>query len=69
MVCLLALGRTGRANVQPLDPAPLALETLALSPREIGEEALVKMHRAARLVSPDEARALASSSFQLPDTL
>jgi SagB-type dehydrogenase family enzyme len=69
MVCLLALGRTAASGVRPPDPAPLALATIALSPQEVSEKDLVKMHRAARLLSPDEAGALASSSFQLPATL
>jgi SagB-type dehydrogenase family enzyme len=65
MVCLLALGQTAPPRIQPPDPAPLALETIALSPREVSEQDLVKMHRTTRLLS-DEARALASSSLQLP---
>jgi SagB-type dehydrogenase family enzyme len=69
LVCMLALGRTAPAKVQLPDPALLDLETLALSPREVNEEDLVKMHRAARLLSPDEAGSLTSSSSQLPDTL
>jgi SagB-type dehydrogenase family enzyme len=68
MACLLALGRTAPASVEPPEPVPLALETLALSPREVSKEDLVKMHLAAGLLSADEAQALASSSFQLADT-
>jgi hypothetical protein len=55
------------AVVRSPDPAPLALETLALSACEVKEEDLTKIHRASRIVSQAEVRAVAAAWSQLPD--
>jgi hypothetical protein len=64
---LVALGRAATpAGRSPL-AAPLALETIALSQREVAYDDLIRMHRASRLVARDEICAVASLPSDLPE--
>jgi SagB-type dehydrogenase family enzyme len=67
MVSLVTLGRTVPTSVGSPDPTPLALETVALSMREVKEEDLTKIHRASRILSQAEVRAIAGARSPLPD--
>lgn len=63
LLCAVALG----AGAPPPGPSPaiepLQLETVALSAAQTTYPDLVKMHRASRLLSPDEAAAVASATM------
>ena len=74
VICLVALGRTRRAAGSPEHEAlaaqstplaPLDLDTVPLSARETVYDDLTKIHRASRLESIDEVRALAAASLQI----
>jgi SagB-type dehydrogenase family enzyme len=67
IVCLAALGKTAAAAARSPDVAPFALETVALSPREVAYDDLIQIHRASRLVSREEVLVAASLPFQLPE--
>jgi SagB-type dehydrogenase family enzyme len=72
-ICLVALGRTRRApesraiSVEESMPPllPLELATIPLSAHEESYDDLSKIHRASRLESIDEVRAVAAASLQL----
>jgi SagB-type dehydrogenase family enzyme len=62
VIAIVAIGDAGdNADASPNTSAtltPLALETIALSPREIVYDDLVKMHRESRLVNASEVEAV-----------
>jgi SagB-type dehydrogenase family enzyme len=73
IVCLVALGRTRSTHKSSVDSptmagatslAPLELDTVPLSAHETVYEDLAKIHRASRLESSDEVRALSIVHFQ-----
>ena len=63
-LCMVALGRTASESRQAAQPAPLKLETVALSQNEVSYDDLLKMHRASRLVSTEEVSAVASARVE-----
>ena len=60
--CLVALGRAATAAVALPNPAPLILETVALSEREFSSQELIEMHRGSVLDSRQEVRSVACAS-------
>jgi len=70
VVCLVAIGRGAPASVTISDaqsaasPAPLKLDTVPLSTHEKSYEDLAKIHRASRLETIEEVRAVAAASLE-----
>jgi SagB-type dehydrogenase family enzyme len=72
-ICMVGLGRaqhapephTIPAGQAATPPAPLELDTIPMSAQEKTYEDLLKMHRASRLESIDEVRALAAASLRV----
>lgn len=71
VICMIALGRTGRVAKAPEDEAadslstvlpPLNLDTVPLSARERVYDDLIEIHRASRLESIGEVRTVAAAS-------
>jgi SagB-type dehydrogenase family enzyme len=60
--CLVALGRAATGAVALPNPAPLILETVALSERAFSSPELIEMHRGSVLDSPQEVRSLACAA-------
>ena len=54
-MCLVAIGRTSPASGKPPQLAPLDLDTIPLSSREVGYPDLVRIQMASRLDSSEEA--------------
>jgi SagB-type dehydrogenase family enzyme len=67
IICLVALGDGSVAGPSP-EALALELESIPLSPHEHEYDQLKKMHRAARLMSPDEVREVAGASLS-PGTM
>jgi SagB-type dehydrogenase family enzyme len=59
-VCLIALGSGADAPGAAPELTPLGLETIELSREEMGYPDLVRMHRASRLLTPDEVAEVAA---------
>ncbi len=60
-LCLVALGSGAAAPGAEPELRPLGLETIALSREEVSYPDLVRMHRASRLLGPDEVAAVADA--------
>ena len=63
VVCAVALGKASAPAQAALEPAPLELETVPLSGRETAYDDLIKMHRASKLLTIDEARRVGAAEF------
>jgi SagB-type dehydrogenase family enzyme len=63
VVCVVALGKASAPAEAALEPAPLELETVRLSGRETAYDDLIKMHRASKLLTIEEARRGAAAKF------
>jgi SagB-type dehydrogenase family enzyme len=62
VVCLATVGRTSSAPSRVAKPEPLTNGSLPLSPHETTEDDLIKIHRASRLVSPEEVELVAAQA-------
>lgn len=65
VACIVALGKTAPPRESVSKVSEIALETVPLSEKEVSYDDLVKLHRASRLISPDEVRALTCAKVEL----
>ncbi len=64
-ICLVAIGKSSQpAEAAPV-PMPLKLETVPLSAEEKTYDDLVKMHRASKLLTVEEARRIGAAKLEL----
>lgn len=64
LMCIVAIGRTSPAGGRSPELAPLGLETIPLSSREVEYPDLVKIQTASRLDSPEEAGEVAKVQLE-----
>ena len=64
VVCLVALGKGSKPAQATLELPPLELETVPLSSRETAYDDLIKMHRASKLLTIEEARRVTAATFE-----
>ncbi|HEY2525613.1 MAG TPA: SagB/ThcOx family dehydrogenase [Candidatus Binataceae bacterium] len=68
-VCLVALGSGAAAPAAEPELKPLGLETIELSREEVGYPDLVRMHRASRLLTPEEVGEVAAAAHAPADPI
>ncbi|MGD0075663.1 MAG: SagB/ThcOx family dehydrogenase [Candidatus Binataceae bacterium] len=65
MVCVVAIGKASTPAQSAREPEPLKLETVPLAEKETTYDDLVKMNRASKLLTIEEARRVAAANLDV----
>ncbi|HTY56236.1 MAG TPA: SagB/ThcOx family dehydrogenase [Candidatus Binataceae bacterium] len=65
VICAVAIGKSSAQAQAASEPAPLNLDIVPLSSKEVAYDELIRMHRASKLANTEEARRVASAVYEL----